>query len=207
MGAQKMQNANSLRDWPKYFGVAVFILALLMLSACTVNVKKTGEGDENKQVDIKVPFAGIHVDKQANVADIDLPVYPGARQKEKDGSGEEKNANVNISAGKYGVRVVAIEYVSDDAPDKVLAYYRDQMKKFGIPLECHTSHSGNGATVDFGKDDSDALSCDNDSGGKVVELKVGTKENQRIVSIKPAETGKGTDFGLVRVQIRGKDAA
>jgi len=39
--------------------------------------------------------------------------------------------------------------------------------------------------------------------GKVVELKVGTKQNQHIVSIRPADSGKGSDFGLVYVQVRG----
>jgi hypothetical protein len=32
---------------------------------------------------------------------------------------------------------------------------------------------------------------------------VGTQENQHIVSIKPQDGGKGTDFGLVYVQVRG----
>ena len=36
-----------------------------------------------------------------------------------------------------------------------------------------------------------------------LELKVGTKDNQHIVSISPQDKGKGTDFALVFVQTRG----
>jgi hypothetical protein len=47
-----------------------------------VNVKKEKNG-EDKQVDISTPVGGIHVSKDANVADVGLPVYPGARLKQK----------------------------------------------------------------------------------------------------------------------------
>jgi len=187
-------------------GTAVVLAGLLTLCACTVNVKKAGSG-EDKKVDIQTPFAGIHVNEQANVADTDLPVYPGALLKEKDNSGEDKSANVNISAGKYGVHVVALEYVSDDPPEKIVAFYKGQLKKFGDVLECRTSHGGGDTSMEFGKKDSEALTCENESGGKVIELKVGTRDNQHIVSIEPAESGKGTNFGLVRVLIHGKEAA
>ena len=36
--------------------------------------------------------------------------------------------------------MVALEYESDDAPAKLVAYYKDQLKKYGKVLECHTSH-------------------------------------------------------------------
>jgi len=46
------------------------------------------------------------------------------------------------------------------------------------------------------------LTCEHDS-GPTLELKVGTKQNQHIVSISPQDKGKGTDFALVFVQIHG----
>src|ERR1700727_2720451 len=94
-------------------------VAVLLLSACSVNVKKDANG-QDKQVDIKTLLGGVHVSGQADVADVGLPVYPGARPKEKDSNGSDKSANVNISGFGYGVKVVAVEYESDDAPDKVL---------------------------------------------------------------------------------------
>ncbi len=199
-----LQGVISFRLFPVSLVLALVIFPLLVLPACTVNVKKNAEG-EDKNVDIETPVGGIHVNKDADIADVGLPVYPGARKKEKSSDGEEKNANVNISAGKYGIRVVAIEYLSDDPPQKLITYYKDQLKKFGNVLECHTSHHGGNVNAHVGTDNSEALKCDDESGGKVVELKVGTKQNQHIVSIEPADTGRGTDFGLVSVQIRGKE--
>ena len=48
------------------------LAALFVLAACSVNVKKNDEG-QDKNVDIKTPFAEIHVDKGANVHDTGLP--------------------------------------------------------------------------------------------------------------------------------------
>ena len=47
------------------------------------------------------------------------------------------------------------------------------------------------------------LKCDSDDSGKTVELKVGTNDNQHIVSIEPE--GKGSDFSIVWVRVRGKE--
>ena len=179
------------------------VLLLLVLPACSVNVNK-GEQGEEKRVDIQTPVGGIHVSKDADEGDVGLPVYPGARKKDKDDEGDEKAANVNISAGRFGLKVVAIEYESNDPPDKLVSYYRDQLKKYGKVLECHTSRHGQ-STSTSDDDNSNDLKCEGDNDGKNIELKVGTKQNQHIVAIEPAKNGKGCDFGLVHVQMRGKD--
>jgi hypothetical protein len=181
--------------------------AMLALPACNVNVKKNGEGQE-KKVDIETPIGALHVSKGADVRDIGLPVYPGARRKEGDDDDQEKSANVNISSSLFGLRVVAIEYLSDDPPDKLVAYYTNQLKRFGSVLECHSNKKHAGASMDPGDDskDSEKLKCEGDNNGKVIELKVGTEKNQHIVSIQPADSGKGSDFGLVYIQMRsGKE--
>ena len=174
--------------------------AAFMFSACNVNVKKNEQGQE-KNVDIKTPFGEIHVDKGADVKDTGLPVYAGARIKqEDDNKGDEKNANVNISTAGFGIRVVAVEYESDDAPAKLISYYKDQLKKFGNVLECHTS--GHNYGYNSNDSHSDELKCEGNSGNNI-ELKAGTKNNQHIVSIKPRD--KGADFALVSVRLRGKE--
>ncbi len=172
--------------------------ALLLLTACSVNVKKDNNG-EDKNVDITTPFGGIHVNNNADARDTGLPVYPGARLKPKNGDHDEKSANVNISAGGYGLKVVAIEYLTDDAPSKVIAYYQDQLKKYGKVLLCHNSHGSNYSY----NGDSDDLKCEGDNKGKSTELKAGTKGNQRIVAVDPQ--GNGSDFALVYVRMRGKE--
>ena len=114
----------------------VFMLAaaFLLLAGCNVNVKKNDNG-EDKNVDIDTPFGGIHVKKGADVRDTGLPVYPGAKPKEKsDSDSDEKSANVDISTSAFGLKVVAIEYQTSDAPGKVIGFYKDKLKQFGTVL-------------------------------------------------------------------------
>jgi hypothetical protein len=179
-----------------------------ILPACTIRVKE-GEKGQDKKVDIETPVGGIHVTNDADARDTGLPVYPGARQKKEEKNGEEKSANVNISAGFFALKVVALEFLTDDSPEKVVAYYKDHLKTYGAILECRTTnrHGSSGdVNARMGKDkdskDSDKLTCEQSS-GPTIELKVGTKQNQHIVSISPQEKGKGTEFALVYVQMRG----
>jgi hypothetical protein len=177
--------------------------ALLALPGCSVNVKKDSEG-KDKNVDIETPVGGLHVTKDADVRDIGLPVYPGARRKEPSGNDDANSAHVNISTSLFGLKVVAIEYLSDDPPEKLVAYYKDQLNKYGSVLECHTSKAHPDASMHGGDSgDSRKLKCEDDQNGKTVELKAGTQQNQHIASIKPGDDGKGSDFGLVYIQMRG----
>jgi hypothetical protein len=175
-----------------------------LLPACSVNVKKD-PGGQDKQVDIKTLVGGIHVSKQADASDVGLPVYPGAHLKQKSSDGDDKSANVNISGFGFGIKVVALEYESDAAPEKLVAFYKDQLKKYGNVLECHSSSHLN---VDMDMKErsgsgSHELTCGS-THGKNVELKVGSKENQHIVAVEPE--GKGSSFSLVYVRTHGKDA-
>jgi hypothetical protein len=182
---------------------AACLAALLLLPSCSVNVKKEANG-QDKQVDINTLVGGVHVSKQADVSDVGLAVYPGARMKEKDSGGSDKSANVNISGFGYGIKVVALEYESDDAPTKVLSFYKDQLKKYGSVLECHTSHLNLDMKMGHGSgNDSSELTCEGDHGNNI-ELKAGRKDDQHIVAVEPQ--GKGSSFSLVYVRTHGKDA-
>jgi hypothetical protein len=180
------------------------LIGAMLVSSCSVNVKKEPNG-QDKQVDIKTLVGGIHVSNDADVSDVGLAVYPGAHVKEKDSSGDDKSANVNISGFGYGLKVVALEYESGDSPEKLVAFYKDQLKKYGDVLECHTSSRLNVSTnlEENSRGDSHGLTCEGGKGNHV-ELKVGTKENQHIVSVEPE--GSGASFSLVHVRTHGKDA-
>jgi hypothetical protein len=181
--------------------IAVVFAGWLTMLACSVSVKDH-DGD-NSKVDIQTPVGGIHVDEEANVKDTGLAVYPGARKKEKTDH-DSKSANVNISSGFFGVKVVALEYESEDPPSKVQAFYQDQLKKFGRVIQCRTAKHGGDLTVKAGHESSKReVRCEGDNTGNVVELKVGTEDNQHLVSVEPQ--GNGTDFALVYIQTRGKE--
>jgi hypothetical protein len=184
-------------------GLVLAMLAGFLLPACSVNVKKEANG-QDKQVDIETLVGGIHVSKDADVADVGLALYPGARPRQKDSSGDDKSANVNISGFGYGIKVVALEYESDDSPSKLVTFYKDQLKKYGGVLECRTSkHLDLDMRVPKSGREPHELTCDS-TGGNNIELKVGTKENQHIVAVQPE--GKGSSFSLVYVRTHGKDA-
>lgn len=175
----------------------------LLFTGCSINVKKNDDG-QDKKVDIDTPFGGIHVNKDADVRDTGLPVYPGAHLKPKDNSDDEKSANVDISTSAFGLKVVALQYVTNDPPDKVIAYYKDQLTKYGNVLECHTTkHNYSYKATNPDKGDSETLKCEGDNNGKTVELKAGTENNQHIVAINPENNG--SDFALVYVRMRGKE--
>jgi hypothetical protein len=189
--------------WVRGVSLVAAALAGVLLSGCSVNVKKESNG-QDKQVDINTPMGGIHVSKGADVADTGLLVYPGARLKPEDSGHDDKSANVSISGFGYGLRVVALEYESDDAPEKILAFYKDQLKKYGSVLECHTSgHFNMNMKYSDKSSESHALTCDGGN-GKNVELKAGTEENQHIVAVE--SEGKGSSFSLVYVRTHGKEA-
>jgi len=181
--------------------VCALAAAILAGSGCSINVKKNDNG-EDKKVDIDTPFGGIHVNNEADVRDTGLPVYPGARLKPKDNSDDEKSANVDISTSAFGLRVVALEYQSKDAPDKLAAYYRNELKRYGGVLECRTHGRGYQVSHDD-KGGTEELKCEGDNQGRTIELKSGTKSNQHIVTIDPADNG--SDFALVYVRMRGKE--
>jgi len=181
--------------------IAVAFLCWLTLLACTVNVKDKDQGGESNRLDVETPVGGLHVNEQADVRDTGLTVYPGATQKPKTDD-DSKSANVNVNSSFFGLKVVAIEYLSDDPPNKVINFYRDELKKFGNVVQCRTDKLGNDLSVSLSNKKSKEVSCSGNS-GNTVELKVGTEDNQRLVSVEPS--GKGSDFALVYIHARGKE--
>ncbi len=180
------------------------IAALFVLPACSISTNDKGK-DGDKNVDIKSPLGDLHVSEQADIRDSGLTVYPGARPAPKDNSDDKKSANVNLSIAGFSLKVVAAEFVSDDAPDKIIVYYTKELQKYGKPIQCHGEWAGKHVESKAGKEEaSKPVSCDSDNGGDSVELKVGTEENQHIVSVKPS--GHGSHFALVYVRVHtGKD--
>lgn len=183
----------------------ILLAALMFVSGCSINVKDKKESGDSK-VDIKTPIGDLHVNEGADVRDTGLSLYPGAKPAPKEPGDDKKSANVNLSFGGFGLKVVAAEFVSDDTSDKVLDYYNKQLQHFGKPIECHGKWNGGDVNVNTNDNSglSKPVSCRNSSGSESTELKVGTEGNQHIVAVK--NNGKGTRFALVYVRMRtGKD--
>ena len=183
------------------------IFAMLLVFSVVGASAQSDNSAEDKHLDIRSSVGDLHVGTDADAREIGLPVYPGARFKKNDKN--SNSANLGIFTSAFGMKLLVANYDSDDSPEKVIAYYRGQLKKYGKVIECRTSEHGGDVHVDAGKDNSNGskqVKCEGDSTGSIVELKVGTEDNQHLVSIEPSETGKGSTFALVYVRTRGKQA-
>jgi hypothetical protein len=178
-------------------------LTLAIVPAVILIGSVFAQDSQNKNLDVRSSVGDLHVGSDADAKKAGLPLYPGARLKTDD---DNKNqANLSVLTEAFGLKLIVANYVSDDAPAKVIDFYRDKLKKYGKVLECHSQKHGGDVDVHEGKDskDSKELKCDEDS-GPVTELKVGTEENQHIVTIEPRDASKGSTFALVYVRTHGK---
>ena len=185
-----------------------FAIALTFAIATAIpGAAQSQKSDPDDHFDVRSTVGDMHLGKDADAQKTGLPLYPGARPKrEKDND----PLNFGIFTEAFGFKLVVAKYESDDAPGKVVDFYRDRMKKYGKVLECHTKEHGGGAHTDFDDDkDKDSkgpkpLKCEGDNTGPVTELKVGTEDNQRVVAIEPNQGHPGSILALVYLYARGK---
>ena len=167
----------------------IVLAGALLPGLCGCRVHKEGEG-ASKKVDVETPVGSFHVNTQVDPKDTGLAVYPGATRAEDEK--REHAANLSMDNSLFGMKVVAIKFHSDDAPDKLLDFYRKQLKAYGDVTECH----GN-AVIKHGE-----VSCLHMGSGNQIDLVAGTEERQHAVSLK--SDGRGSTFELVYVQTRGE---
>jgi hypothetical protein len=181
------------------------VLVLAVAAGAALAHAQKQDSDQDKHLDIQSSAGDLHLGNDADAQKAGLPLYPGARirhDKEKSDA-----ANLSLFTQAFGIKLVVAKYDSDDAPGKVIDYYRERLKKYGKVLECHTSEHGADAHADFDDDDehpAKELKCEGDNKGPVTELKVGTQNKQHVVSIEPHDGG-GSTFALVYVHTRGKE--
>ena len=198
--------------------VLVAVTAILLATtACVVQDKKNGGEDS---VRIHTPVGGLNVHtNDVRPADVGLPVYPGATLVATD-SHNDKSADIDMSFGDWHLRVKVIGYVSTDPQDKVAAYYKKALQRYGDVLTCQ-----NNKPVGTPEKTSAGLTCTNDarynidldvntktgsakvntprlsSGG--FELRAGSPSEQHIVAF-DATSGVGSKFALINVELPHK---
>jgi len=189
-----------------------FSLTLSVAAMLALPVLAQQSDAQDKSLDVRSSIGDLHVGKDADAHNAGLPLYPGARAKH-----EENNdpLNLGIMTEAFGLKLVVAKYESDDAPAKVVDFYREKLKKYGKVLECHSQKHGGDVSMEADDKDSQGsgskekgqeskpVKCDSDS-GPVTELKVGTEDNQHVVAIEPRDSGKGATFALVYLRARGK---
>ena len=185
-------------------GTKFAIVGGILIAFSAVAAEAQNSDSQDKNFDVRSSVGDLHLGADADARKAGLPLYPGARLKRDD-----KNSgavNLGLLTEAFGFKLVVASYDSDDAPSKVLDFYRDKLKRYGKVLECHSQKQGVDVHNDDDKDSkgSKELKCDGDNKGPVTELKVGTEDNQHAVSVEAREGGSGSTFAVVYVHARGK---
>jgi hypothetical protein len=161
------------------------------------------DSSQDKHLDIESSMGDLHMGNDGDARKTGLPLYPGAQLKQDEDNSDA--LNFGVVSEHFGIKLVVAKYDSEDAPGKVVDFYREHLKKFGKVIECHTSRHGGDTHTDISDDShSKELKCDGDGTGPVTELKVGTEDNQHVVAIEPHDGRSGATFALVYIHARGK---
>jgi hypothetical protein len=158
-----------------------------------VNVTVTGKDGSD--------VGGLVISAQATAKEAGLPLYPGAKPY-KDEKDDSSGAKLGLWGTTFGFKLIALKMESEDSQERVAAYYQKALAKYGTVLNCSDSSK---SQVDKDKNESSKkLTCGDDHpdpGGML--FKVGSKEKQRIVSVKP--NGAGCIFHIVYLEARSDE--
>jgi hypothetical protein len=167
-----------------------FVVALaLPITACDIDVRKD-QSNGKADVDIKTPVGNVNVRTNIETPDTGLAVYPGAQPlRDED---EPESADVRVGNSMFGVKVLAAKFESRDGQDKIIDFYRNELRAHGDVTECR-------GDVDYRRG---RAVCREKPFERDLQLVAGPEDRQHIVSVKPR--GDGTEFALVYIQTRGK---
>jgi hypothetical protein len=186
--------------------LGVGLTMALGLSGCRVHVDKDANGKE-KNVQVDTPFGGVHVNSdQTSASDLGMPVYPGAEKLK--GDDNHKSADVHMGFGEWQLRVKVVSYGTPDSRDKVAAFYKKALSRFGDVITCQgnspvgtpaVTHEGL-TCADDGKNSK--VKLDNNDFDHDFQLKAGSKRHQHIVGFEDSKDGR-TRFALVALDLPG----
>ena len=140
----------------------------------------------------------LHANSHTRAADIGLPNYPGATLYKDDGN--DSGADLGLTAGDFHFALLAVNYVTSDPAERVLAFYRKPLSRYGEVLECHQGKPVGALTVTRS-----GLTCGEVEGGNANsstdhEIRAGSPHQYRIVGIDDSHPGS-TRFGLVYLDL------
>jgi len=183
------------------FSFVVVVLGLLSLAAMPLAGQDNKDSGKDESTTGQNGF-GIVASKQASARDVGLPVYPGARQ-HKDKSDDSPAIRFGLWGGNTDFKLAVLKMESNDAPEKVAAFYRKALAKYGKVLDCSASAQATGEKKKGSS--ADELGCEDEQAenGELV-LKAGTKQEEHVVGIKTS--GGLTLFQLVYVKTRGSES-
>jgi hypothetical protein len=175
------------------FGIVIGALVLIPFST----LSRAQQPDKDS--------AGIVFDANARAKDVGLPIFPGSRP-HKDKENDSPSANMGLWGKSSGFKLAVMKMESDDSPEKIAAFYKKALAKYGKVLDCSNAQPASADADKADKDDSsNKLTCDDDHPDKPGDLvlKSGTKQMQHIAAIQPH--GKGSLYQLIAVGSWGNE--
>jgi hypothetical protein len=176
----------------------------ILIAGCSINVEK-GKNGEEKKVKIDTPLGNIHVNADKPSTSIGMTIYPGATPA-PDHEGD-KDADVQLGFGDWKMRVQVAHYNTGDDQEKVLAYYRKALGRYGDVIECKGDRP-----VGTPVRTSDGLTCEeNDHNHNInlhddehgLTLRAGSKRHQYIVAFDKDDVAASgpTKFTLIALDL------
>jgi hypothetical protein len=167
------------------------VASVFVCTVLTVIAVQPSRGQEHEKDSV-----GVTLDKNPSAKEIGLPIYPASKPHNDEPN--DSGANLGLWGGGSGLKLSVLKMETPDPPDKVAAFYKKALAKYGTVLDC--TNSQNKAE----DKDSKVLTCGSDKPGKgAMIFKAGTKEKQHIVGIEP--NGKLTVYKLVYVNVWSAD--
>jgi hypothetical protein len=180
--------------------VGVIVLGILLVAALPLGAQDKKDSGEAES-EMGRNSIGFIASKEASAKDVGLPLYPGARP-HKDTSDASPAVQFGLWGGASGFKLAVLKLESNDAPEKVAAFYRKALAKYGKVVVCDDSAKPTGEKKKGNS--SNELGCEDEQPGSgELVLKAGTKEEQHVVGIKTS--GDLTVFQLVYVEARGSE--
>ncbi len=124
---------------------------------------------------------------------------------------QHKSADIHLGFGEWQLRVRAVSYSTSDSQDKVTAFYKKALGRYGDVITCQgntpvgtpTATTAEGLTCADDKGNTKTVQIDRGdygTGKDSLELKAGSKRHQHIVGFENPRDGQ-TRFALVALDL------
>jgi hypothetical protein len=179
--------------------LATLLAAVSVITAC--RIEKNDKGDASK-VKVATPFGGVQVktNDSSVLQGLGLPIYPGAQFQEQGKS--NGSADVDLNLGIFTLRIKSAAFKSPDSPDKLIAFYRKALTRYGDVIECQQ-----GQTVGSLTHTTEGLTCAEDKNShydgdsRKIKVMAGSKQHQHVVIIGP--DGNASKLQIVAMDLPG----
>ena len=84
--------------------------------------------------------AGIYFNAEAGAKDVGLPVYPGARPY-RDKDENQSSVKFGLWGSSFAFKLAVVKLESNDSPQKVAAFYKRALAKYGTVVDCSAASS------------------------------------------------------------------